>query len=174
MPLSFTVALLAVVALLLVLRLLLPGLPVAALARPVRGTDAALIGAGLLGLLLHCGVMFSPSLAGLPGMGRLGAVINGLGPGSAALFVVPTALLLTGLRGQQPLAWLGLALSLTAVGITMYNHGPLTSHLTAIFVSVVLLTVTGALLVSGPSGTRSSGGLRAPGASSSGQAHGNH
>lgn len=149
MPLWFPVTLVAVAAVLLVLRLLVPGLPIAALARPIRGSDAAMAGIGIFGLFFHCAAMFVQRVSELPGARRVVAIINDLGPGSLALFVAPAVLLLIGLKGQRSLAWVTLAVSLSTVGVTMYDHGPLATHLTTIFITVLLLSVTGTLLVSG-------------------------
>jgi hypothetical protein len=94
----------------------------------------------------------------LPGARGVVAIVNDLGPGSVALFVGPALLVLIGLRTQRPLVLAALALSLTAVGVTMYGGASLPSHLTTIFVTVVLLSLTGTFLLSVRTPARSFGG----------------
>jgi hypothetical protein len=73
--------------------------------------------------------------------------INALGTASIIRYAVPATLVVLGLRRQHPAALAAVALALTAVGITMYDGGSLSTHLTAIFVSVVVLTTVASTLV---------------------------
>ncbi len=118
------------------------------LAVPMRGSDAAAAGVGLAGLVLHCGAMFFRSVVEvLPGSGPAISQINALGTASIVWFVVPSALVLIGLRRQHRAVLLVVLGSLVAVGVTMYDGGPLAVHLAAIFASVVVLSGVAAMLV---------------------------
>lgn len=132
-------------------RLLLGFLPLRALAVPVSVADAALVLVGLLGLVFHCGAMFFP--------GRFDRIplaltairqINRLGTVSIVWYAVAAILVLAGLRRQHPVAVIVVALALAAVGITMYDGGPLHVHLAAIFTAVVVLAGCGAILILPP------------------------
>nr|WP_294694534.1 hypothetical protein [uncultured Friedmanniella sp.] len=150
MSTAFTLSLLGVLGVLLALRLVLPGLPLPALARRLRAVDAILVAVGIVGLAVHCAAMFAtPVVLAVPGAGPVVAVINALGWGSVVLFLVPAGLLVAGLRRQLAWAWIGLAALLTAVGITMYNGGPLSTHLVTIAATVAWLGLIGAFLVAG-------------------------
>ena len=54
-------------------------------------------------------------------------------------YVVPALLVVTGLRRLPSLALAGVVVALLAIGVTMYNGGPLDTHLIAIFSGVVVL-----------------------------------
>jgi hypothetical protein len=69
-------------------------------------------------------------------------------------YAVPAALVVLGLRRQHPAALTAVSLALTAVGITMYDGGSLPTHLTAIFVSVVILASVASTLLLPPWGSR--------------------
>ena len=160
---AFTLSLLAVLGVLLVLRLVLPGLPLPALARRLRAVDAVLVTVGLLGLLVHCAAMFATDvMLAVPGAEPVVAVINALGWGSLILFLVPAGLLVVGLRQQQPWAWIGLAVSLTAVGVTMYDGSSLSTHLVTIAATTTWLGLIGALLVAGVGPSRPARPTRSP------------
>lgn len=146
-PTSTFVGLLVAVSVLVVLRVVLPSLPLARFARPLSHLGLVTASAGALGLTLHCAVMFYPRvLAALPGTGPYASVVNRLGPGSLALYVVPGVLLLTGLRHQRAVVLVVLTAALAAVGITMYDHGSLGAHLTAISVLVIVVGLIVTLL----------------------------
>lgn len=146
--LSFTIALLAVIGTLLILRLTVRRLPIKALARPIHPRDAALVVISAIGLFLHCAAMFNQGLIeAVPGTDSYVSTVNGLGVGSAVLYAAPAALLVAGLHGQRRLVSALVASSLLAVGITMYDHGSVAVHLTCIYISVVLLSLTATLLI---------------------------
>lgn len=155
MPTSFVLALATVVVVLLLARLTVRSLPSMTWARPIRPRDAAAVGLGVIGLILHCAAMFNQPLIGnLPGVERYVIAVNGLGGVSIALFVAPGCLLLAGLHAQRRPVLVLLVASLLAVGITMYDGGSLGVHLACIFASVVLLSITGTLLITEVGGPR--------------------
>ncbi|MET3919094.1 hypothetical protein [Arthrobacter sp. UYEF20] len=151
MPTEFAVGLAVVALLLLLLRLLVPGLPPVGLAVQLAAVDFALAAAGLLGLMLHCASMFyQPLVAFIPGSAAVTEQINSMGTASVIWYVVPALLLLAGLRRQKPVVLTVLAASLLAVGLTMYSGGPLSIHLAAIFASGVVTAAIMFLLVLPP------------------------
>ena len=106
---------------------------------------------GLLGLAFHCGAMFYRStILSLPGTETAVAHINALGVVSMVAFAGPAALLIAGLRRISSPALALIVLALAAVGTTMYDGGPLATHLAAIFASVTLLALCTATLIGGP------------------------
>ncbi|CAA9342212.1 MAG: hypothetical protein AVDCRST_MAG72-893 [uncultured Nocardioidaceae bacterium] len=153
MSTSFVLSLIALVALVIGARLLLGGLPLSSLAKRLSVPDAVMTGVGLLGLAFHCGAMFFPGLVtAIPGAQAAADAINALGTASIVWYVVPALLVLAGLRR---LHWSGpaaISLVLTAVGVTMYNGGPLEVHLATIFAAGVVLAMVAAVLVLPPSG----------------------
>lgn len=113
--------------------------------------DLVLAAVGTILLAFHCVAMFFRSLVDpLPGMGSVIEDIRALGMGSMIWYVVPSVLLLLGLRRLHPIALVVAGLSLTFVGITMYNGGTLQVHLTAIFVAVTALAGIAAAMVRPP------------------------
>lgn len=148
---GFLVSLAAVVIVALGTRLTLPAVPPSRLARAITAADAVVVGVGLLGLAFHCGAMFFRSMAErLPGAGPAIRQIDALGHASVVWYVVPAVLTVVGLRRQHPIALAGVAFALAGVGITMYDGSSLQTHLTAIFISVVVLASVLALLVLPP------------------------
>ena len=147
MPPSFVVSVALIVLGLVALRLL--GLfPVGAAARPLRRSDALIAFVGAVATAYHCVSMFFPDLGrAVPGGVGLVPVINALGVASAILYALPALVLLVGIRRLHPLAVAIDAVALIAVGITMYDHGPLVVHLSAIAVAVIALAVTGLAFV---------------------------
>jgi hypothetical protein len=137
------------VALILAARFVFRALPLRRVAARVGVFDVALIGVGVLGLAFHCGAMFfRHTTERLPGAHSAIRAINALGTTSRLWFIVPALLVVIGLRRQYPVVVLVVAVALVAVGVTMYDHGPLRTHLRAIFVAVVVLaTVVSAFLV---------------------------
>lgn len=117
--------------------------PVLAAARPLTRVDALVAFLGALALVYHCTSMFFPALGrAVPGGPALVPVINGLGAGSAVLYVIAAVVLLVGIRRLHPLAVAVDAVALVVVGVTMYDGGPVAVHLAAIAVAVVALAVT--------------------------------
>lgn len=151
MPLPYTIALVTTVLLLVVLRLTVPALPIRRYAVGVTRTQVVLVLVGTVGLVLHCTAMFNRALLTvLPDSSPYIDAVNGMGASSVVLYVLPAVLVLIGLR-RQPRVAVGLLVAvLTAVGVTMYDHGPLAAHLTAIFISAVLLAAVLALLAQRP------------------------
>ncbi len=130
-------------------RFVIGALPLRRIAVRVAVVDAAMIGVGVAGLVFHCGAMFFRRTAErLPGAHSAIRAINAMGTQSRLWYIVPALLVVIGLRRQYPLVLLVVAAALTAVGVTMYDHGSLRTHLTAIFITaVVLATVVSALVV---------------------------
>jgi hypothetical protein len=127
------------------------GLPLRRIAVRVTVTDAAFISVGLVGLAFHCGAMFFRNTAQrIPGSHSAIRAIDAMGTASRVWFIVPAILVVIGLRRQYPLALLAVAAALATVGATMYDHGPLRTHLTAIFLAVVIHAVVAATLVLPP------------------------
>lgn len=157
---GYLVAMAAVVVMLFGARLVLAGLPLSQ-AAPVSLADALLLVAGALGLAFHCLAMFfRDSVAWLPGAdGPIGDV-RALGAASLLWYVVPAGLVLLGFRRQHPAAVALVVVALVAVGITMYNGGSVSTHLAAIFASVVVSAGVAASLVLPPWGA--AGAAEAP------------
>ncbi|MEJ7742107.1 MAG: hypothetical protein WKF73_05895 [Nocardioidaceae bacterium] len=140
-----------IVALVFSARLGLDALPLRRLAMPITATGAVLFGVGVAGLALHCLAMFFPSLVEpLPGADVVTAQIRALGTASIIWYVVPAGLVLIGLRRQHPVAIASVTVALAAVGVTMYNGGPLPVHLFAIFVAVLVFAGVAATLLIPP------------------------
>ena len=74
------------------------------------------------------------------GVGWVDAV-NRLGTASIVAYAVPAAVLLTGLRRARPVLLVLVVAGLTTVGITMYDGGPVDTHLTSIVVAVALIAL---------------------------------
>ena len=149
----FLLSLAAVVAVLLGARVLLPALPIRGRARRLSQVDAVLAGAGLAGLAFHCLAMFfRRTVEWVPGADAVTADIRSLGTASIIWYVVPAVLVLVGLRHQHPGALAVVAVALTAVGVTMYDGGPLQTHLGAIFGTVLVFALVSATVVLPPWG----------------------
>lgn len=148
---TFLLSLAAVVAAIVGARSLFGALPLRRVAVALRVTDAGLVGVGLVGLAFHCGAMFFRStVQPLPGADTVISQIDALKTVSMIWFAVPAALLPLGLRRQHPIALIVVTLALVAVGVTMYDAGPLSMHLTAIFIAVVVLAGVAAAMILPP------------------------
>jgi hypothetical protein len=149
MPVLFSLCLIGVVVLIIMSRFAFARRLPSRTGRPVRFVDAVLIALGTLGLVFHCAAMFYRTAASsVPFAHPLVVAINAMGPASIALFVLPAVLLMIGLRRQHPVIITIEALTLAAVGVTMYDHARLAAHLTAIFIAVVALAAIVAFVVS--------------------------
>lgn len=137
----FVVSLSIVVGLVMGSRFVFSALPSPRHARPVTVLDALLLGIGLAGLTFHCGSMFFRSIVEtLPGTTKAINEINALGAASKIGYAVPATFVVLGFRHQHPAAVAVVAAALAAVGITMYDGGSLSVHLTAIFTAVVVIS----------------------------------
>lgn len=136
-------------------RWLVPGLPWRRFAAVLSPLNIALAVVGLLGLLLHCVAMFGGAwFAALPGMSGVASQITSAGLASVVWFVVPAVVLVFALRNQTPVVVGGIALTLLAVGLTMFIRVPFALHLVAIFAFVAAVTfVFSALVVASPKPT---------------------
>jgi hypothetical protein len=144
---SFALSMIAVVAVVTGARLLLGGLP-RGIARRLPVGDALMGGTGLLGLFFHCGAMFFTGfVTAIPGAQGPADAVNALGAASIGWYVVPAMLVLAGLRRLHWSGLVAVGAALIAVGVTMYDGGPLDLHLAAIFAAVVALAVVAATLV---------------------------
>lgn len=151
MSLTFVLTLTGVGLGLLVLRLFIPGLPLARYTRRLTGLDFAMTALGVLGLILHCAAMFfRPLVAAVPGTETIMSQINAMGTASIIWYVVPALLVMAGLRRQHWIAQVLLAAVLLAVGITMYDGTALSVHLYTIFAAGVVIAATVFLLVTPP------------------------
>lgn len=151
----YVIALAASVAAILSARWLIGSLPLRRVATHIGPAQAALAAVGILGLVFHCGAMFFPAVFNrLPGSHRAIIEINDLGAVSRIWYVAAAALVLIGLRRQHLIGRVIVALTLVAVGVTMYDGGPLGTHLAAIFASGMVLAGVVAALVLPPSPTR--------------------
>ncbi|MEO7059544.1 MAG: hypothetical protein ABI083_07495 [Lapillicoccus sp.] len=147
MPLPWTVALVAVVVVALTLRITLRQLPLVA-AKAISGPQAAALAVGVIGLVAHCGAMFFTGVvSSVPGSGPYVDAVNGMGTTSQILYAVPALLVVAGLWRVGRPALSVVVVLLVVVGVTMYDGGPLTVHLTAILLVVVALAMTVAGLV---------------------------
>lgn len=149
MTTGYLSALIGTLLLLVVIRILVPGLPVQRWTRPIRRLDALLLLVGSVGLVVHCLAMFArPFASEVPGVSALVPSIDALGPASVLLYIAPAVLVLLGLRRLWPPVPAVVLIALVAVGVTMYDGGPLRVHLTAISVAVVVLAAVPLLFVS--------------------------
>lgn len=151
MPPVLTIVLIATPVLLFAARAAVPGIPWTRYARTASWPEVVLIVLGSFGLVVHCAAMFYRNvIENIPGFGGYIQSVNGMAGPSIALYVVPALLVLAGLRRQQPLALTVVAITFVAVGITMYDGGPLTVHLVAIAAAALCLALTTAVLVTPP------------------------
>jgi hypothetical protein len=151
MSTEYVAGLAVVVVLLLLTRLLVPGLPPKRLATRLTPGDLGLAAAGLAGLILHCAAMFfEPLVSVIPGSAPVITQINAMGPASVAWYAVPSLLLLAGLRRHNPAVAALLAAALLSVGVTMYNGAALWIHVAAVFAAVVVTAAILALLTRPP------------------------
>ena len=140
---TYVSALLAVAVAGAVARLSLAALPIRRYVVRLSVLDVLVVVAGSVGLFLHCGAMFfRTSVAGWPGGPTVIRVVDPMGTASIVWYAVAAALVVAGLRRQQPLVVGVVAVSLAAVGFTMYDGGPLRTHLDVIAVTVVLFVAT--------------------------------
>jgi hypothetical protein len=150
-PAPYVVSLVGVVIVLIVVRLAVRWRPGRPWARSISTSDLALVIVGAVGLAFHCTAMFyRGAVSVIPGTQSTVAAINAMGLTSVLLFAAPAVLLVIGLRRQYVVVLTLVLASLVGVGITMYDSGPLSSHLAAIFISVVVLAVIGTQLIAGP------------------------
>jgi hypothetical protein len=148
---AYVTLLIATVAAIVVARLVLAPLPLRRVAARLSVSDAVLIGVGTAGLAFHCGAMFfRATVERSPGVHSAVRSINAMGTSSKLWFIVPALLVVIGLRRQYPIALFVLAAALVAVGVTMYDDGPLRTHLNAIFIAVVVLAGVASVLVVPP------------------------
>ncbi len=154
MPLPWTLTLVAMVVVALALRIVLRQLPLRA-ASAIGVGRATALGVGVLGLVAHCAAMFFTSVArAVPGSGGYVDGVNGMGRTSMVLYAVPALLVVAGLwRVPRPVLAV-VAVLFVVVGVTMYDGGPLTVHLTAILLVVTALAATVAALVGRGDGRR--------------------
>ena len=137
-------------------RLVLPMLPVRRYVVRLSGLDAMAVAVGGMGLVLHCGAMFfRASVATWPGGPAVIRVIDPMGTASITWYAVGAALIVLGLRRQLPVVVGAVAVSLAAVGFTMYDGGPLRTHLDVIAGAVFLLVASLAVFADPPWRTRS-------------------
>jgi hypothetical protein len=148
---TYLVALSLTVVVVLLCRFLFAFLPLRSVAARMSLLDLTACAVGGLGLALHCGAMFFRSqVRGWPGGSLVIRTVDPLGIPSIVWFAVAASLVMFGLRRQNVLAVVVAGVSLGAVGLTMYNGGPLNQHLAAIFSAVVLLAVILSILVLPP------------------------
>ncbi|WP_427007906.1 hypothetical protein [Pseudarthrobacter sp. H2] len=151
MTTDFVGGLAVVVLLLLLARLVVPGLPPQSLAARLTPVDAGLAAAGIAGLVLHCASMFfEPVVSSFPGSAAVISQINSMGPASVIWYAVPSLLLLAGLRRHDTVVLAVLAVALLTVGVTMYNGAALWIHLDAVFAAGVVTAAILFLLVVPP------------------------
>jgi len=140
---AYVTALVLVAVAALAARLVLPVLPIRRYAVQLSVPEAAVIVIGTVGLVLHCGAMFfRASVASWPGGPTVIRVVDPMGTASITWYAVGAALIVVGLRHQHVLVVGTVAASLVAVGLTMYDGGPLRTHLDAIAVAVLLLVAS--------------------------------
>ena len=148
---SFVATLIVTVAIILGSRFVLVGLPLRRFAAPMTASGTALSAIGVAGLTFHCGAMFyRDTVEHVPGTLSAIRAVDTMGTASRLWFIVSAILLVIGLRRQHLVVGLAVVAALAAVGVTMYDHGPLRTHLNAIFVAVVIVAAVGAALVLPP------------------------
>jgi hypothetical protein len=120
-------------------------------ARPLALWESALAAAALVALAFHCGAMFfTDEVDAIPFASGAESAINDLGLTSKLAYALPAALFVLMVRRLWPVAVAALALSLTAVGVTMYKWWGLDVHLTAIGTAITLIVITSVALVGSP------------------------
>jgi hypothetical protein len=125
-------------------------------ARPLAFWESALAAVTLVALVFHCGAMFfTAQVDAIPFASGAESAINDLGLTSKLAYALPAALFVLAVQRLWPVAVAALALSLSAVGVTMYKWWGLNVHLTAIATAITLIVITWVALV-GRSGARSS------------------
>ena len=140
---AYVTGLLAVVVVAVAARLLLPVLPIRRYTGRLSTVDTLCLVVGSVGLVLHCGAMFfRTSVASWPTGPSVIRVIDPMGTASITWYAVAAALIVLGLRRQHPLLVAVVAVSLVAVGFTMYDGGPLRTHLDTIAPAVVLFVAS--------------------------------
>lgn len=148
---TFVVSLVAGVVVILGSRLVLAGLPLQRFAVRATLIDAACVGVGVVGLVFHCASMFyRATVQHVPGTSAAIEAINAMGLASKVWFAAPALLVLVGLRRVHPVALSAVAGSLAAVGVTMYDAGPLVTHLRAIFAAAMVISGVAATFVRPP------------------------
>ena len=160
-PAAYWLSLVAVTTSAFALRMALrrPLLP--RLARPVGDTNAALLAVALLALGFHCGAMFfADTVTLLPGSDGAISSVNALDLASKVAYALPAMLAVVALRRIWLPALALFATSLLIVGLTMFWWLGLWVHLTAIAMSLTVLSVVVSALVrlrEGPAGQPTSG-----------------
>jgi hypothetical protein len=117
-------------------------------ARRLAIWESALAAAALVALAFHCGSMFfTAQVREIPFTSGAETAINSLGQTSKLAYAVPATLFVFAVRRLWPVAVVALALSLSAVGVTMYKWWGLNVHLTAIATAITLIVITSTSLV---------------------------
>jgi len=160
---TYVATLLAVAVLAVAARLALPMLPVRRYVVRLSGPDAVAVLVGTIGLVLHCGAMFfRSSVAAWPGGPTVIRVVDPMGRASITWYAVAAAVIVVGLRHQHPLVVGVVAACLAAVGFTMYDGGPLRTHLDVIALTVVLFVASLAACADPPWRVRTAGPVTTP------------
>ncbi|HEV8056390.1 MAG TPA: hypothetical protein VGP51_07880 [Nocardioidaceae bacterium] len=147
--------LLAVSLALLALRPLLSRWPLEGRATRLTVAEALLLLLGLAVLGFHCSAMFFPdATAAIPGTDGASSAIRALDVASMVWFVVPAGFVVLALRRLWWPALSAVVLGLAAVGVTMYDGGPLDVHLVTLFVTVALLALVASALLRPPAPAR--------------------
>lgn len=155
---AYVATLLAVVVLAVAVRLVLPVLPMRRFVVRLSVLDAAAVVVGSTGLVLHCGAMFfRSSVAAWPGGPAVIRVVDPMGRPSITWYAVAAAFVVLGMRRQQPVVLGVVAVGLAAVGFTMYDGGPLRTHLDVIATTVVLMAASLVAFADPPWRIRSTG-----------------
>ena len=119
------------------------------LARPLAFWESTLAAVALVALAFHCGAMFfTAQVDAIPFASGSKSAIDELGLTSKLAYALPAALFVLAVRRLWPVAVAALALSLGAVGVTMYKWWGLNVHLTAIATAITLIVITWTALVS--------------------------
>jgi hypothetical protein len=148
---AYVVRLLVVAVAAFAVRLLVPVLPVRRYTVRLSGPDVGVLIFGGAVLVLHCGAMFfRASVATWPLGPPVIRVVDPMGAASITWYAVGAALIVLALRRQYPAIVVVVAASLIVVGYTMYDGGPLRTHLDAIATAVVLLVASVALFADPP------------------------
>jgi hypothetical protein len=148
MPIGLTIALITVPLVLFTARAIFPQLPWKRYARTSAWPDIGFLSFGSIGLISHCAAMFYRDLVQtIPGTDGYVKWVNEMGWVSIVLYVLPASVVVVALRRQHPVAVAIVVLTFIAVGVTMYNGGPLTTHLTMIALAATALVGTTSMLV---------------------------
>lgn len=132
-------------------RFLFRGLALPRQAVSLSLSEMVMAGVGVAALAFHCAAMFFPGAVSLlPGSDGVSNDIRELGVRSMIWYAAPAIAVLASLRRAHRGALAAALVALSLVGITMYDGGPLSYHLLAIWMGTITLAAVFATFVRPP------------------------